>query len=77
MAIPAFAILILEQLPKYRATMFSLNSLFNNIGKVLAPLIGGALLIFLPGTYGGVGLALGGTTIVGCLILFFSVRESR
>ena len=77
MAIPAFAILILEQLPKYRATMFSLNSLFNNIGKVLAPLIGGALLIFLPGTYGVVGLALGGTTILGCLVLFFSVRESR
>lgn len=77
MAIPAFAILILEQLPKYRATMFSLNSFFNNIGRVLAPLIGGALLIFLPGTYGVVGLTLGGTTIVGCLILFLSVKESR
>jgi MFS family permease len=77
MAIPAFAILILEQLPKYRATMFSLNSFFNNIGRVLAPLIGGALLVFLPGTYGVVGLALGGTTIVGCLILLLSVTESR
>ena len=77
MAIPAFAILILEQLPKYRATLFSLNTFFNNIGKVLAPLIGGALLIFLPGIYGVVGVALGGTTIMGCLILFFAVKESR
>jgi predicted MFS family arabinose efflux permease len=77
MAIPAFAVLILEQLPKYRATLFSLNSFFNNIGKVLAPIIGGALLAFSSGTYGMVGLALGSMTIIGCLILFFAVKDSK
>ena len=77
MAIPAFAILILELMPKYRATLFSLNSFFNNIGKVLAPIIGGALLVFASGTYGIVGLALAGTTIIGCLVLLFSVKNSR
>ncbi len=77
MALPAFAVLVLEQMPKYRATLFSLNSFFNNIGKVLAPLIGGTLLIFSSGTYGIVGLALGGTTVMGCLILFFAVKDYR
>lgn len=77
MAIPAFAVLIMEQLPKYRATLFSLNSVFNNIGKVLAPLIGGTLLVFSSGTYGMVGFALGGMTIIGCLVLFFAVKNSR
>jgi MFS transporter, putative metabolite:H+ symporter len=77
MAIPAFAVLILEQLPKYRATLFSLNSFFNNIGKVLAPLIGGVLLVFSSGIYGMVGFVLGGMTIIGCLVLFFAVKDSR
>jgi MFS family permease len=49
MALPAFAILVLEQIPKYRGTLFFLNSLFNNVGKVLAPSIGGALLVFSSG----------------------------
>jgi DHA1 family inner membrane transport protein len=77
MALPPFAVLVLEQLPKYRATLFSLNSFFNNIGRVLAPLIGGILLVVSSGVYGVVGLALGGTTIMGCITLFFLVKESR
>ena len=75
MAIPAFAILVLELLPQYRATLFSLNSLFNNLGKVLAPLIGGILLVASSGFYGAVGIALAGTTIIGCLILLFGVKR--
>jgi len=75
MAIPAFAILILELIPQYRATLFSLNSLFNNLGKVLAPLIGGILLVASSGFYGAVGIALAGTTIIGCLILLFGVKR--
>jgi DHA1 family inner membrane transport protein len=77
MAIPAFAVLIMEQLPKYRATLFSLNSVFNNLGKVLAPIIGGTLLVLSSGTYGMVGFALGGTTIIGCLLLFFAVKNLK
>jgi MFS family permease len=77
MAIPAFAVLVLEQMPKHRATLFSLNSFFNNIGKVLAPLIGGVLLVTSSGIYGIVGFTLAGTTVIGCLILVFAVKESR
>ncbi len=77
MAAPAFAVLVLQQLPKYRATVFSLNSFFNNIGKVLAPLIGGVLLALSSGVYGQVGFALGVTTIGGCVILLLAVKESN
>ena len=77
MAAPAFAVLVLQQLPKYRATVFSLNSFFNNIGKVLAPLIGGVLLAISSGVYGQVGFVLGATTIGGCVILLLAVRESN
>jgi MFS family permease len=76
MSIPACAILVLQQLPHYRATIFSLNSLFNNIGKVLAPLIGGILLIITSGAYFTVGLVLGSVTIVGCVVLFLGARDS-
>jgi len=55
--------------------LFSLNSLFNNLGKVLAPLIGGILLVASSGFYGAVGIALAGTTIIGCLILLFGVKR--
>lgn len=75
MSVPAFAVLVLEQLPNYRATVFSLNSLFNNVGKVLAPLIGGTLLIISAGAYNIVGLVLGGTTVIGCAILFWVVKD--
>jgi predicted MFS family arabinose efflux permease len=76
MALPAFAVLVLQQIPKYRATLFSLNNLFNNVGKVLAPLIGGLLLVASSGMYGAVGLTLAGTTVIGCVILFFAVKNS-
>jgi predicted MFS family arabinose efflux permease len=76
MAAPAFALVVLQQLPKYRATVFSLNGFFNNIGKVLAPLIGGILLAVSAGGYSQVGFALGGTTIAGCIILLFAVKET-
>jgi MFS transporter, DHA1 family, inner membrane transport protein len=76
MSVPAFAVLVLEQLPNYRATVFSLNNLFNNVGKVLAPLIGGTLLIISAGAYSTVGLVLGGTTLIGCVFLFLAVKDS-
>ena len=77
MALPASAILVLEQIPKYRGTLFFLNSLFNNVGKVLAPSIGGALLVFSSGIYGAVGVALGGMTIIGCAIILTLVKSSE
>lgn len=76
LALPPFVYLILEQVPTCRGTMMSLNSVFNNIGNVLAPIIGGILLVVTSGIYGVVGLVLGSLTIVGTAVLFFLVKDT-
>jgi len=76
-SVPAFLALVLEQVPYYRGTMMSLNSLFNNIGKTVAPAIGGALLVLTSGYYASVGLVFGGMTLIGVAILFCFVRETK
>ena len=43
----------------------SLNQVFDNIGNVIAPAVGGALLVLTAGVYGAIGLALGIMTIAG------------
>ena len=73
-AILAFSCLIIDQVPKSRGTLLSLNSIFNNIGNVIAASLGGTLL-FLTGAYGAVGLALGAITIVGVAIIFFFTKD--
>ena len=75
MATPAFVYLILEQVPEFRGTMMSLNTIFNNVGNVIAPAAGGALLAFTNGIYGAVGVALGCLTIIGVAVLLFSVKD--
>jgi MFS family permease len=72
---PAFAMLVLQQTPKYMGTMFSINSLLNTIGRTIAPALGGFLLIS-SGIYGSIGLVLGGMTFIGCLIIVLFVKES-
>jgi hypothetical protein len=64
------------QLPKYRATLFSLNS--------LAVLLEGSCSTnwrstahFSSEAYGSVGLVLGQRQVCGCLILFFAVKDSN
>jgi predicted MFS family arabinose efflux permease len=74
-ATTAFACLILDQVPKSRGTMMSLNQVFNNIGNVIAPAVGGALLAVTEGFYGAIGLTLGSLTIVGVAILFFFAKD--
>ena len=74
-AAPAFVYLILEQVPKSRGTMMSMNSLFNNVGNVIAPALGGALLFFTSGIYGVVGLALGSITVAGAAVLLFFAKD--
>jgi predicted MFS family arabinose efflux permease len=64
-----------EQVPKSRSTMMSLNSLFNDIGNVIAPAVGGALLVFTSGIYGVVGLALGSITVAGSAVLLFLAKD--
>lgn len=71
----AFACLILDQVPKSRGTMMSLNSIFNNIGNAIAPAVGGALLVWTDGVYGAIGLALGSLTIAGVAVLFFFAKD--
>lgn len=73
---PAFVYLVLEQVPKSRGAMMSLNTLFNNLGNVLAPALGGALLAFSSGIYGVVGLGLGSIAAVGAVILLFLVKDT-
>ena len=75
-AAPAFVYLILEQIPKSRGTMMSLNAIFNNIGNAIAPALGGALLFLTSGFYGVVGLAFGSITIAGAVILIFLVKDT-
>jgi predicted MFS family arabinose efflux permease len=71
----AFACLILDQVPKSRGTVMSMNRVFNSIGETIAPAVGGGLLALTGGVYGAIGLALGSLTIAGIVILFFFARD--
>jgi len=73
MAMTAGGSLILEQLPKFRSTMMSLNTVFMNIGMFVASLIGG----FMLNGYGyqALGLVLGSLGIVGTIVWITLVKE--
>ncbi|MCL5876858.1 MAG: MFS transporter [Candidatus Bathyarchaeota archaeon] len=73
MASTAGGSLILEQLPKFRSTMMSLNAAFMNIGILVASVFGGLML----NSYGyqAVGLALGSLGLVGVVIWVTLVKE--
>ncbi len=74
-AVVAAVVLIIDQVPKSRGTMVSLNSVFNNFGTIIATTLGGAVL-FVTGLYGAIGLTLGGMTIAGIVILIFWVKDT-
>jgi predicted MFS family arabinose efflux permease len=71
----AFACLMVDQIPKSRGTLLSLNRLFNGLGETIAPAIGGAALFLTGGVYGSIGLVLGGLTLVGLVILFLYAKD--
>ena len=75
MAIPAFAVLILEQLPKYRATLFSLNSFFNNIGKGYGTTNWRGIACFLFWSLRVSWTCPWRHNVIGCLVLFFAVKD--
>jgi MFS transporter, DHA1 family, multidrug resistance protein len=76
MATPAFIYLGLEQVPKYRWTMVSLGNLFNTVGNIIAPALGGALLVYATELrYGAVGIALASMTLAACGVAFVWVKD--
>jgi predicted MFS family arabinose efflux permease len=73
MAFTAGGALIIEQLPKFRSTMVSLNAAFMNLGMLLASLIAGVVLNLY--SYQIVGVALGSLGILGAVIWIAFVKE--
>jgi DHA1 family bicyclomycin/chloramphenicol resistance-like MFS transporter len=71
----AYSCLILDQIPKFRGTLVSLNRIFNGLGETIAPAIGGAALFLTGGVYGSIGLVLGGMTIAGLAILYLYAKD--
>lgn len=73
MAGTGLACLALDQVPKARGTMMSLQSVFGNIGNTIAPAIGGTLLIWA--SYQAVGFVLGAMSIVASAIILFIAKD--
>ena len=73
MTLSAGGSLIIEQLPKFRSTMMSLNTAFMNVGMLLSSLIAG----FMLNSYGyqAVGLVLGSLGILGAVVWIALVKE--
>ena len=74
-ATPAYLCLALAQVPKFRGTMMSLNSATGSLAKMVAPAVGGALLVLTLDSYEAVGLALGGMSVAAGIILFFLAKD--
>ncbi len=75
MALPAYACLALAQVTKSRGTMMSLNQSMDNLGKMIAPAIGGVILAVTLEVYGYVGLLLGGLSVVSAAVLFLYAKD--
>jgi DHA1 family multidrug resistance protein-like MFS transporter len=69
----ALACLALDQVPKARGTMMSLQSVFGNIGNTIAPAVGGALLVW--SSYQALGFVLGGMSMVASAIILFLAKD--
>jgi len=74
-AAPAYLCLALAQVPKFRGTMMSLNSATGSLARMVAPAVGGALLVLTFDSYEAVGLALGGMSVAAAIILFFLAKD--
>ncbi len=73
MSSTALGSLVIEQVPKFRSTMTSLNVTFINLGMLTASLAGGiALNIY---NYQTLGLILGGLGMVGTVVWVSLVRD--
>ena len=73
MSFAAGGSLVIEQLPKFRSTMMSLNTAFMNGGMLLASLAGGVVLDHY--SYQTFALFLGGLGVAGTVIWITLVKE--
>jgi DHA1 family putative efflux transporter-like MFS transporter len=69
MAMSGFGCLSLDQVPKSRAPMMSLRSVFSNLGNAIGSGFGGLVLIF--SSYQTLGFALGAMSIVSAVVVQF------
>ena len=73
MSFTAGGSLVIEQLPKFRSTMMSLNTTFMNLGMLVASLAGGVALNLFG--YQSLALILGGLGVLGSVIWITLVKE--
>jgi MFS family permease len=73
---PSLTTLALSQVPKSRGSMMSLFRATNSLARSIATAVGGALLVLTFGFYGAVGLALGGMSLAGTVILLLFAKDS-
>jgi predicted MFS family arabinose efflux permease len=72
--VTAVQCLALDQVPKARGTMMSLNMMFGTLGGVIGTAVGGAMLVLF-GLYQAVGLALGAMCIVSAVVIYFFAKD--
>lgn len=71
----AYRCLVMDQVPRSRGTLFSLNDVFTSVGVAIGAAVGGALLVAF--SYQAVGLVYGALCLAGVAIYFFGVRDSK
>lgn len=73
MSLTAGGSLVIEQLPRFRGTMMSLNTAFMNLGMLMASIAGGIALDYY--SYQTLALILGGLGVLGTVIWIFLVKD--
>ncbi len=79
MGTSAFHCLVLEQVPMSRCTMMSFYRVFISAGGIIAPAIGGSLLVLFSSSiqigYQAVGVVFGGMTLIAAGVLYFFIKD--
>jgi predicted MFS family arabinose efflux permease len=65
--------LTLEQIPRLRGTMMSLDTAVINIGSALGTVAGGLALLYL--NYEGLGIVLGAIGIFAAIVFFLLAKD--
>lgn len=73
MRMTASVSLTLEQVPRFRGSMMSLNSAITALGGALGASVGGLILLWWD--FEGVGLTLGALCLVATLIYYFLIVD--